>query len=264
MGGTIESQENKKKRKVYQEEEKDTATNSSSSLSIPSSEPSSTSSEDDSDGCAFDSIDVDFEFFDPDESDFQGIKTLLTNYLDGNIYKCTELVEDVMSTPGSTVVKCGDEGNIIGIAGVIGHNTDISEYAMRHCPKSLTGTFKDVVRKGKKVRCILMERLINSPPQLAPPLMEAILVPEVQEEVDTYYIMGRGYKNGKSELIFALPEYEFIYNEAIMKFDFVPPTREALIDREIDNLNPARFVAVLHKKGLQKACEELKKAIEAI
>jgi hypothetical protein len=252
-----------KRRKLRQEDEEKDQSQSSDS-SIPSSEPSSTSSEDDSDGCAFDSIDVDFEFFDPDEDDFHGIKTLLGNYLDGNIYKCSELVEDVMSTPGSTVVKCGEEGNIIGIAAVIETNKDVYEYARRHCPESLKENFEKIVAQGTKVRCILLERLINSPPQLAPPLMDAILVPEVEEGVDAFYILGRGYKHGKGELIFALPEYEFLYNEAKLKFDFVPPVREALVEKSMDNPNPARFVAVLDKKSLYKACEELKKVVQGI
>lgn len=262
MGEGVSRTGNKKRKLPQEDDEREESASSDSSIS--SSDPSSTSSEDDSDGCAFDSIDVDFEFFDPDEGDFHGIKTLLTNYLDGTTYACSELVEDVVSTPGSTVVKCGDEGNIIGIAGVIASHTDVYEYAKNNCPDSLKKKFEKMVGGNAKVRCILLERLINSPPQLAPPLMDAILVPEIQEGVDTYYIMGRGYKHGSSELIFALPEYEFLYNEAKLTFDFVPPVRERLVEKNSDNPNPARFVAVVDKKGLEKACKELKKVVEAI
>ena len=51
---------------------------------------------------------------------------------------------------------------------------------------------------------------------------------------------------------------------AKLKFDFVPPVREALVEKSMDNPNPARFVAVLDKKSLYKACEELKKVVQGI
>lgn len=257
-----------KKRKLREEEGAEVIENEETShdTSTSSSESSLVSSEDDSEGCAFESIDVDFEFFDPDEGDFHGMKTLLTNYLDGTIYKCSELVENVIATPGSTVIKCGDEGNVVGVAGVIRTNADIYNYAKSHCPESLIESFKSLVEGKNKenVRCILIERLVNSPPQLAPPLLDAILVPEVQQHVDTYYVMGRGYKSGDSELIFALPEYEFLYNVATVKFDFMTPNRGAYVEKNTDNLHPARFVAVLDTRGIQKACKDMKKVIDEI
>jgi protein BCP1 len=54
-------------------------------------------SEDDEDGQAFDSVQVDFEFFDPQDKDFLGLKTLLRGYLTGQEYACSELVEAVIA-----------------------------------------------------------------------------------------------------------------------------------------------------------------------
>lgn len=41
-------------------------------------------------------VDVDFEFFDPQEIDFHGLKALLQTYLDGSSYSCSELVDTVI------------------------------------------------------------------------------------------------------------------------------------------------------------------------
>lgn len=42
-------------------------------------------------------VDVDFEFFDPQEVDFHGLKALLQTYLDGSTYSCSELVDTVIT-----------------------------------------------------------------------------------------------------------------------------------------------------------------------
>lgn len=41
-------------------------------------------------------VDVDFEFFDPQEVDFHGLKALLQTYLDGSTFNCSELVDTVI------------------------------------------------------------------------------------------------------------------------------------------------------------------------
>ena len=41
-------------------------------------------------------VDVDFEFFDPQEIDFHGLKALLQTYLDGSTFNCSELVDTVI------------------------------------------------------------------------------------------------------------------------------------------------------------------------
>ena len=41
-------------------------------------------------------VDVDFEFFDPQEVDFHGLKALLQTYLDGGTFSCSELVDTII------------------------------------------------------------------------------------------------------------------------------------------------------------------------
>lgn len=45
---------------------------------------------------AFDKIDVKFEFFDPKESDFHGLKALLHSYLDGQQYDSSPLIDAII------------------------------------------------------------------------------------------------------------------------------------------------------------------------
>lgn len=61
-----------------------------------SSEEESDGSEDGSDGETFDSVQVDLDFAQPEEDDFLGIKTVLSNYLDGEEYDSSGLVDLVL------------------------------------------------------------------------------------------------------------------------------------------------------------------------
>lgn len=55
-----------------------------------------TDSSSDSGSDGNDEVDVNFEFFDPQEIDFHGLKALLQTYLDGSSYSCSELVDTVI------------------------------------------------------------------------------------------------------------------------------------------------------------------------
>lgn len=72
-------------------------TDDSGSESYPDvSEDEQSSSGDDEDGENYKEINVNFEFVYPKEQDFHGLKALLQTYLDGNQYKCSELVDLIL------------------------------------------------------------------------------------------------------------------------------------------------------------------------
>lgn len=48
------------------------------------------------DGEAFDEVNVNFQFFDPQEKDFHGLKALLHTYLDGQQYDSSGLVDTII------------------------------------------------------------------------------------------------------------------------------------------------------------------------
>lgn len=72
--------------------EQSSGTSSGSSSASSDLEDSSSDSGSDDTG----EVDVDFEFFDPQEVDFHGLKALLQTYLDGSSYSCSELVDTVI------------------------------------------------------------------------------------------------------------------------------------------------------------------------
>jgi hypothetical protein len=80
------------------DEEQQYKTDSSSSTSdsdapLPDSEESS----DDEAGEAFQQVDVDFGFYCPQEKDFLGMRTLMQNYLDGQEWACSDMVEAIIA-----------------------------------------------------------------------------------------------------------------------------------------------------------------------
>jgi hypothetical protein len=95
----------------HEEQESDDNGGGSEEASSESGSEGSSSSEDDSapevsgeqededspDEDPFDHIDVNFQFFDPKESDFHGLKALLHTYLDGQQYDSSPLVETIIA-----------------------------------------------------------------------------------------------------------------------------------------------------------------------
>lgn len=68
-------------------------TDSGSSGDFSSSESESDKEKDPEDD---DIVNIDFEFFDPTDIDFHGLKSLLRTYLDGEEFGCSELVETII------------------------------------------------------------------------------------------------------------------------------------------------------------------------
>lgn len=88
--------ENQEAEEVLSEPSLSTSGSDSDFSSSESEDGSDEESEDDEDGEAFESINVDFEFFNPQEKDFHGLKALLKTLLDGEQYSCSELVDAII------------------------------------------------------------------------------------------------------------------------------------------------------------------------
>ena len=69
---------------------------SSSSEPSTSSEEEEEESEDDEDGARFERVEVDFEFHDPAEADFQGLRVLMTTLLDGKQWDASGMAAAVV------------------------------------------------------------------------------------------------------------------------------------------------------------------------
>ena len=128
---------------------------------------------------------VDFEFQDPKETDFHGLKALLKNYLDGAEFSSSELCDFIIkqNTVG-TVIKAqgaGDENDPIAVMSVVNLTTnkdapyvkELAAWLKGKCPKDLRkkldGAFGD-----EGVGLIINERIINVPPETAPPMVNQL------------------------------------------------------------------------------------------
>lgn len=220
--------------------EEETDGSLSESLSYSEEEDSDDDDDIEGDGAALENINVDFQFCDPVEEDFHGLKVLLTNFLDGRQWACSELVDAVLNVPqGSTVIKCGDvqedeeeegqekdkagssendqdSGNVIGVIAVLPIQkendrflNDIRQFVVENC-KNAVGLEKiedaltATTSTAPSPRSLLMsERFLNSPPQLAPPLLGGIL--EELEKLDAderpkmFVFMTRAYVDPSSQ-----------------------------------------------------------------
>ena len=77
---------------LTEESASQTSSDSGSSGSYPSVSSGGSGAEPEED----ETVQVDFEFFDPQEGDFHGLKALLHTYLDGEAFSCSELVEAII------------------------------------------------------------------------------------------------------------------------------------------------------------------------
>ncbi len=77
------------------DEDEDSPSSSESSDGFGSESEKEKDPEDD------DIVNIDFEFFDPAEIDFHGLKSLLRTFLDGEDFSCSELVDTIIKqVPG--------------------------------------------------------------------------------------------------------------------------------------------------------------------
>ncbi|KAF6251994.1 p21-C-terminal region-binding protein-domain-containing protein [Scenedesmus sp. NREL 46B-D3] len=139
--------------------------------------------EDSPDEDPFDQINVDFQFFDPKESDFHGLKALLHTYLDGQQYDSSPLVDTIIAQASvGTVVRTGEDEDPIAVMTVLNTQQHKQAGFMSQIRQYVLGKCKDAVVQGKLAKAwdaagtglIINERLVNSPPQLAPPLVQAL------------------------------------------------------------------------------------------
>ncbi|KAI8463810.1 MAG: p21-C-terminal region-binding protein-domain-containing protein [Monoraphidium minutum] len=139
---------------------------------------------DDEDGEAYEQVDVDFQFFDPAEADFHGLKALLHTYLDGSPYDGSGLADAIIAqrTVG-TVVKTGEDDDPIAVMTALNTQRyaerpfmrEVRDYVLAKCGDEAVRRQFEEAWGAAGSGLLLNERLINSPPSLAPPLVQALL-----------------------------------------------------------------------------------------
>ncbi|DBB08274.1 TPA: hypothetical protein ACH3X3_008448 [Trebouxia sp. C0006] len=261
---------------VTRDEAEEDSEDQTSHTNSDSSDGSGTSgSEDSSSGSESDGneeVDVNFEFFDPQEVDFHGLKALLQTYLDGSPYNCSELVDTVIKqkTVG-TVVKTTDSVDPIALLTVL----PLRRYTSLTCLKEIKAYF------GAN------ERLVNCPPQLAPPLNQALFdeVTWAQEDEPTqelrdsfklkqYILVSRVFMDPSAPavaptkkqkvsklqdavIVYARPEDEFYHKHCSWSCTFPITTREV----EKDELHPLRMVLGITSQQAISARQEMDQVV---
>jgi protein BCP1 len=272
----------------------DTNSDDDDDNSVPSGgDTSEEASDDDEDGEAFDSIEVDFEFSDPTEDDFQPLRTLLTGLLDGKTFAVSDLVNAVIQQSKQnnigSLVKCGASGgggpgpssplaqpqtgaaaptDVIGLMTVLplglptSWSTDFYKFCSSSAPDDSTKTSFTKAWNSPTTALLLTERVMNCPPQLAGPLLQQALEevgqsPGLKSSIKSYIYLGRAFKEQKQggELVHVTPDGEAIAEHADVVFDFACEGRLS-----VDKMQPRRVVAVISRGNVMKAL----KSVEAI
>ncbi|CAJ1967022.1 unnamed protein product [Sphenostylis stenocarpa] len=133
-------------------------------------------------------IQADFSFFDPKPDDFHGVKTLLQTYLDNEEWDLSAFVDLILGqTTVGTVVKIEDDEDE-GIFAIV-TALNLYRYREHRCIVTLMNFLLHKVRQGRDVAdklrlllgeqardvaLLLSQRMVNLPPQLLPPLYEAL------------------------------------------------------------------------------------------
>ncbi|KAF5827059.1 p21-C-terminal region-binding protein-domain-containing protein [Dunaliella salina] len=129
-------------------------------------------------------IQVEFEFFTPEEKDFLGLKNLLAPYLNGQEFDSSALIDAIIAEGDvGSVVKTDSDDDPIAIMSVLSTHKykeanfmrQIRQFLLDSCPKQAIGAkLADLCKQAfdsKGTGLVLNERFINAPPKLSPPLV---------------------------------------------------------------------------------------------
>ncbi|XP_030960645.1 protein BCCIP homolog isoform X1 [Quercus lobata] len=257
------------------------------------SEPSESSDEEEFDG----NVQADFAFFDPKSNDFHGVKTMLQAYLDNKQWDLNGFVDLILGqTTVGTVVKIEgdeDEGVFSIVTAVnLGRYKDhkcimeIKEFLLKACQE------KDVVddlrlilgEQAKNVGLLVSQRVVNLPPQLLPPLYDALFdeVSWATEDEPTeelrksfcfkfYIIFSKIYKHKNADqktklsndsdeaIIYTKPEDEIFHRLSQWSFSFPLHTQQPT--HELRNYRFMGLVMAVEAEKISTFRQELKSLI---
>ncbi len=223
----------------------------SSSSSAYSEDPTSESGEESPDSeeeQPRETVNVAFDFAQPSESDFQPLRALLNSYAPSTTFPLSALVDAVISAPSATVIRAtrvfetdggvgedgGDGGDgeddgssVVGVGAVLRNGGSLLRGMFEGNPKRVERLFSD------EHHVVVIERLINSPPQLGGPLLGAIFEgtnlakgkrgkrgkkrAAGQEKGigdGEYVVVGKAYVSG-GERGYALPEFGCLAEDGV-------------------------------------------------
>ncbi|KAL5760989.1 hypothetical protein ACOSQ2_019827 [Xanthoceras sorbifolium] len=132
-------------------------------------------------------VQADFVFFDPKPDDFHGVKILLQTYLDDKQWDLSGFVDLILAqTTVGTLVKIEDDDDNTPFSVVSALNLgrykdhkcimELKEFLFQVClEKDLINGLRSILREqAHDVGLLVSQRVVNLPPQLLPPLYDAL------------------------------------------------------------------------------------------
>ena len=211
-------------------EETSSDTTSSGDITESSSHANSDSEEEEEKEENAITVNVSFDFDEPRTSDFHALKALLTSYAPGQGVDRSALADAIIAAPGATLIRATqeqededgtntntdeDEGNVVGVGAVL-----FGEGLLR----GLFGEGTLPARVMGVERVVVIERLMNSPPQLGGPLLRAIFEGENKKKKKKktsgkkghkYVVVGKVWEGEGGERGYALPEFGCVVEEGV-------------------------------------------------
>ncbi|XP_043721280.1 protein BCCIP homolog [Telopea speciosissima] len=244
-------------------------------------------------------VQADFAFFDPKPDDFHGVKILLQTYLDNKQWDLSGFVDLILAqTTVGTVVKLedSDEDGLFSVVTALnmgrykdhGCITELNEFLIEVCQE------KDVSSKlrlflgeeASNVGLLVSQRVVNLPPQLLPPLYDALFdevswatEDEPTEELQDsfrfkfYLVLTKIYKHknanqqkGTSKhctdepIIYLKPEDEIFHKLSSWSFSFPLRTQQPAM-HELRNYTLTGLVMAVEANNVPTFRKELKSLI---
>ncbi|KAB1205765.1 hypothetical protein CJ030_MR7G028050 [Morella rubra] len=258
------------------------------------SEHDASSDEEEFDG----EIQADFAFFDPKPNDFHGVKTLLQTYLDNKQWDLSGFVDLILGqTTVGTVVKIeGDEDDgVFSLMSALNlqrykdHKCimELKEFLLKECQeKGIVDDLRSLFgEQVQNVGLLVSQRVVNLPPQLLPPLYDALFdevswatEDEPTEELrnsfrfKTYILVSKIYKHKNADqkkklrndideaIIYTKPEDEIFHRLSLWSFDF-PLQTQQVASHELKNYRFMGLVMAVEAEKVATFRLELKSLI---
>ncbi|XP_011039301.1 PREDICTED: protein BCCIP homolog isoform X2 [Populus euphratica] len=244
-------------------------------------------------------VQADFAFFDPKPDDFHGVKILLQSYLDNTEWDLSGFVDLILEqTTVGTVVKIEDDedNGLFSVVSALNlgrykdHKciADLKEYLLRLClEKSIKGDLRVLLgEQAHNVGLLVSRRVVNLPPQLLPPLYDALFdeiswatEDEPTEELrnsfcfNSYVLVSKMYKHKNADkknqlssdseeaIIYVNPEDEIFHKLSLWSFNF-PFHAEQVTARELKNYRPMGLVMAVEADKISTFREQLHSLID--
>ncbi|KAA3454690.1 protein BCCIP-like protein [Gossypium australe] len=217
-------------------------------------------------------VQADFAFFDPKPDDFHGVKTLLQSYLDNKQWDLSGFVDLILGqTTVGTVVKLEDDEDN-GVFSIItalnlgrykDHKciTELKEFLLNICHEiDKIGNLRSLLGdEAQKVGLLVSQCVVNLPPELLPPLYDALFdeISWATEDEHKNANQKRSSSTEKDEaFVYIKPEDEILHKLSMWSFLF-PLQTQQVATHELKNYQLTGIVMAVKAEGISSFRQQL-------